>query len=82
MRIIKQAILDGIEDPNSKSSEQIVMHRTTELNSRIYSIIEHQSQAKFDQSLPEAEKKNHEKEAAEAFRDVAKALGFEHLLST
>lgn len=74
-------ILAGIESPNDPQGEKLIVQRTTVLNSRVYELLEHQAQARFDQSLTDKDKRNEEKEAEDAFRDVAKCLGFEYLLT-
>lgn len=82
MRKITAALLDGIEDPHSAAGTKAIIDRTAVLNARVYELIEHQAQAKYDKSLNDSDKHREEIEAEDAFRDVAKCLGFEHLLRT
>lgn len=81
MRKDVTSILEGVENPHQSQGTALIIQRTRVLNSRIYELLEHQAQAKFDDALTDGEKKREEKEAEDAFRDVAKCLGFEHLLT-
>lgn len=82
MRKIMTALLDGIEDPHSAASTETIVDRTAVLNARVYELIEHQAQVKYDKSLNDSDKRREEIEAEDAFRDVVKCLGFDHLLRT